>query len=332
MSATQVAVVAAEHPRFDVAPLRTAWWVRFGSYCSAPDCPHRGKLWPAWLLMRRGIVFEARWYCDTSCVEAALEFRIRNLLSGFVAQRPKNYRLPIGLLLVDRGVIVPEQLREALRLQREAVGAGRIGEWLLHMGAINDQQLAGVLAQQWSCPLFPLDYRTAHHFWTGLVPLPLLDSARAVTAHASPDGRVLHLAFGERLDRPLLYAIEQMLDCRTIACVASEAKIAEFLGYWRRQVERTEISFDTIREPREMTRIIGNYAVELRAFRVAVARTSAHVWVRFFCRQAYRDLLFRVVPDVSHLSFSEKFAASAKAVSFSVDTRKDGVSDAVRPL
>jgi len=156
---------------------------------------------------------------------------------------------------------------------------------------------AAALAQQWGCPLFPLDHQTAHPAWSSLVPLPLLDSARAVPAHASPDGRVVHLAFGERIDHQLLYAVEHMLACRTVACVAPETKIIQFLTYWRRRVERNEINFDTIREPREMTRTIRNYALELEAKRLSVARASAHIWVRFFGRYGSRDLLFRIVSD-----------------------------------
>ncbi|HZW05271.1 MAG TPA: hypothetical protein VFF58_00045 [Candidatus Nitrosotalea sp.] len=333
MCATQVAVVEdADRSPFDALRKPTAWWVRLGARCSAPDCPHRGKLWPAWLRRAPGTFFEARWYCDPACMEGALEFRLRNLLSGFAAQKSKSHRIPLGLLLVERGVISSGQLREALQLQRESAGAGRIGDWLQQMGLVHEQQLAAALAQQWSCPLFPLDYRTAHHSWTSLVPLPLLDSSRAAPAHASPDGRVIHLAFGERIDHSLLYAVEHMLDCRTLACVAPEPRVAEFLTYWRRRVERTDINFGSIRDPREMTRIVGNYAAELRASRVVVARASAHVWVRFFTRQATRDLLFRIVSDGPRPAHLEKFSLPPKALPLSVDTRKDGVSDALGPL
>ena len=336
MSATGISVVPHGYDASSEAALgRRKWWKRFaaryGGRCAAADCAHRGKLWPAWLRKSASILFEGRWYCEPACLDSVLEFRVRNLLSGFVAPRTKNHRLPLGLLLIDRGVISSQQLREALRLQRDA-GAGRLGDWLSQMGVVREQQLAAALGQQWGCPVFPLDHQTAHPSWSGRVPLPLLDSARAVPAHASADGRVLHLAFGERLDHPLLYAIEQMLDCRTVACVAPEAKVAEFLHYWRRRVEGTDINFDTIRDPHEMTGIIGNYAAELRAARVAVARSSAHIWVRFYRGYVARDLLFRILPDTTPPLPAEKVTVRAKASSSPADTRKDGVSNAAAPL
>jgi hypothetical protein len=312
------------------------WWkqlvARYSGRCAARDCPYRAKLWPAWLRKPESILFEGHWYCEPGCLESAVEFRVRNLLSAFAVPKTRNYRLRLGLLLLDRGVISREQLREALRLQREAGGAGRLGDWLSKMGAVREPQLAAALAQQWGCPVYPLDHQTAHPSWSGLVPLPLLESARAVPAHASSDGRVLHLAFGERVDHPLLYAVEQMLDCRTVACVAAEAKIAEFLRYWRRRAERPEITFDTIRDPYEMTRIIRNYAAELQAARVAIARASAHIWVRFYRKEVARDLLFRILPDTVQARPLEKPPGKPNAFLLAADTRKDGVSDAADPL
>src|SRR5205814_940014 len=181
------------------------------------------------------------------------------------------------LLLVQRGVISADQLRNVLRSQRETLDARRIGQLFRDAGMLNEEQLAAALAQQWGYPLFPLDYQKAHPAWSSLLPLPLLDAARAVPAHASTDTRVLHLAFSERIDHPLLYAIEHMLNCRTVPCVAAENKISQFLAYWRRRTERDDISFDSIREPREMTRVIRNYASELQAVRLSVTRASAHV-------------------------------------------------------
>ena len=100
------------------------------------------------------------------------------------------------------------------------------------------------------------------------------------------------------------------------------------LSYWRRRIERNDISFDNIREPREMTRIIRNYAAELQPTRLSVTRASAHIWARFFGRQVSRDLLFRVVSDSAAPLVFEKFSSAPKILSVSADTRKDGVSNA----
>jgi hypothetical protein len=312
-------------------PPREKWWVRFAVSCAAAQCPYRKKLWPPWLRKLRGVRFEGRWYCEAECLKPLLEFRLLHLLSGFAPQKTRSHRLPLGLLLINRGAISAEQLREGLRKQRDA-GGGRLGDWFRQMGAVDEQQLTAALGQQWGCPVFPLEQQTPNPAWSGLLPLPLLESARTVPVHASLDGRVLHLCFGDHLDHPLLYAVELMLGCRTVACVASEAKIDSFLRQLRRHAQRTETCFDTVRDPREMAWVICNYATQLQAVRVAVVRTNAHLWVRFYGRNVARDLLFRILPESAPALLSERFFGGPKAFSLPADRRKDGVANAPGPL
>jgi hypothetical protein len=234
------------------------------------------------------------------------------------------------LLLVDRGVISPAQLREAIRLQREA-GHGRIGDWLHETANLSVQQLTAALGQQWGCPVFPLEQQAVSVARSNLIPLPLLKSAAAVPAYASSNGRVLHLAFCDRVDHTLLYAVEQMLLCRTFPCVASASAIETQLEHFARLTSGNDTSFDTLRESSEVTRTICNYATELNAKRLVLARASAYIWVRFFRSQAARDLLFRITP-ANHVNFLERSPERAKALAGSADTGKGGVSDASLPL
>jgi len=332
MSATEMSlIVQSYHAYLESIRGRGKWWERFAQGCTSPECPYRGKLWPAWFRQLGGVLFEGRWYCDLECLKPTLESRLLHLLSSLALQKTRSYRLPLGLLLVGRGAVSPEQLREALRLQRDT-GGGRLGELLRQMGAVTERQLVVALGQQWGCPLFPIEQQALQPGCLRLVPLPLLESAHTALVHASPDGRVLHLCFGERLDHPLLYAIEHMLGCRAIACVAPETKIADFLAQSRRHAERTEISFDTVRDPCEMACIICNYATELEAPRVAVVRTSAHIWVRFYHKKVVRDLLFRISPESTPASSHERFSAVAKGFSPAADSRKGGAANAAGTL
>jgi hypothetical protein len=312
------------------AQRRAAWWHRLAPTCASPHCAHRGKLWPTRLSKSSGIYLDARWFCEPACLQSLLEYRVANLLSTFRAPKIKSHRLPLGLLLVEQAAITNSQLRDALRLQRESPSS-RIGDFFLRTGAITEHQLTSALAQQWGCPVFPLDRQHAHLSWTFALPLAILESARAVPAHGSADTRTLHLAFADRLDHTLLYAIEQLLDCRTVACMAPQSAVSQILAQLR-AAERPEISFDTVRDPRDITSIICSYAHELRAARIAVARVTAHIWVRFYRRDANRDLLFRILPDPCSSLNQPARVVCTNASSFPADNRKDGVSNAALSL
>jgi hypothetical protein len=329
-------MVTTEKPIFSLladsgpSPHRRKWWEQFAQPCAGAECHYRGKLWPAWLRKFSGTEFEGRWYCDFACMKPVLIGRVRNILNGILQEKPRNYRLPIGLLLVHRGAITSEQLREALQHQR-ASGQGRLGEVLRQMHVLSDQQLAAALASQWGCPVYPLERQPTHLSYGELLPLPLLESSRSVPAYYSTDGQTLHLAFGERLDHTTLYAVGEMLGCRTFACVASESSVDRTLDHFRRTVPRQETCFDTIREPREMAWTICSYAEHLKSARTSIVRAGAFVWVRFFRDKSTRDLLFRIVAGPRAASLGS-VVLSTKVFESSVDNRKDGVSPAAEPV
>ena len=309
------------------AARREKLWDRLSTRCAGPACPHRGKLWPAWLRTSSGVDFDGRWYCEVGCLKPILVLQLQQLLSRFLYERPRIHRLPIGLLLVNRTAITHDQLREALRLQREA-GRGKLGDWLRQLDAVNESQITAALAQQWGCPVFPLEQLSSSLLSSELLPLPLLESAGAVPAYASPDGRLLHLAFGERIDHTALYAIEQMLSCRTVACAANESTISAVLAQFRQHSDSAETCFETVRDPREMSLIIASYAAELRAVQIALVRTATYIWVRFHRKDAKRDLLFHIAPENRSPAIDSPAAKSTNVQPISADIRKEGVSDA----
>jgi hypothetical protein len=139
----------------DFLSQRLHWWERRVNRCSSVTCPLQGKLLSALLHIVQGIEFEGRWYCRISCLQPSVAFRIQSLLAGFRQEKPRYFRLPLGLLLVNRGFLTQAQLRSALQLQRESARR-RIGDWFLQLGMITEEQLTQVLGQQWGCPVFPL--------------------------------------------------------------------------------------------------------------------------------------------------------------------------------
>jgi type IV pilus assembly protein PilB len=61
----------------------------------------------------------------------------------------------IGEILIERGVITPSQLEQAIALQKEK--GGLIGQILIRMGAVTEQEVALALTAQYGFPYLPLD-------------------------------------------------------------------------------------------------------------------------------------------------------------------------------
>jgi Type II secretion system (T2SS), protein E, N-terminal domain len=304
----------------------------FAARCCAPDCPQRQTLWPTWLRRATSVEFDSNWYCGPECLNRVLEIHIHNLFAGHVAEKPKTYRHTLGALLVNRGVISRDNLREALCRQR-TLGSLRLGRCLREMHLISEEQLVSALGQQWGCPVFPLIERIPPFACIDLLPLHLLESARAVPAYVSGKGSTVHIAFGDRLDHTMLYAVGVMLGCRTVACVAPEAAVTVMLDKLRRASSGNEACFDTIREPAEIARTICSYAGQLHATRVSMVRVGGFLWARFHRGRSSRDLLFRLVSEnaPSSTELTIKIPGhNSVSTELRTEVRKDGVPQGAR--
>ena len=71
-----------------------------------------------------------RWYCCPDCFEYAVTAEFTVLLKLRDEPLSHLHRVPLGLLLLGRGVITNAQLKSALAIQRES-RAGRLGRVLV---------------------------------------------------------------------------------------------------------------------------------------------------------------------------------------------------------
>src|SRR5689334_19346019 len=98
-----------------------------GLDCENPDCRFRHSLRR---FLRRsgsdGVVLQGRWYCSLDCFERAVTDQFSALLKLRDEPLARGHRVPIGLLLLGRGVITGDQLKSALAIQRDS-GGGRLG-------------------------------------------------------------------------------------------------------------------------------------------------------------------------------------------------------------
>ena len=105
----------------------------------------------------------------------------------FQDRRPAPVRttMPMGLMMLARGVISDPQLRDAIDLQHSS--GERIGACLQHLGFISDEDIASVVATQWGCPVFPAE--SVQPGCSMLVPLSLIERYRMLPVHLVSQGK-----------------------------------------------------------------------------------------------------------------------------------------------
>ncbi len=265
--------------------------------CESPLCDQRRVLWPVWMRNSEGMRLQGHWYCSPDCFEHAANEALLRLLPAPEGVHKKSHRIPIGLLLLSRGMINDAQLKQALVLQRET-GNGRIGKFLQEIQAVSEHDITAGLAAQWGCPVYPLDRAREFLQCASLLPLTLLETGRMLPVHHLRLQQTLYLAFVEGIDHSALYAVEQMLHLRTIPCIVSESALREAFEALHRAGDVPTTVFDGPIEPQEMARTTRSYAWQVGAHDVWMVRSGRFLWIRLQALEGCKDILFQSLADV----------------------------------
>jgi hypothetical protein len=305
--------------RFHLAPLGHAWQQLRQSLaaatCGRDGCTHARSLRR---FLRRGprtVLFAGSRYCIGRCLEHALLDAIQRVESS-PQRAAAAHRIPLGLLLLQRQELTGEQLRQTLAAQRSA-GRGKIGEWLQALGFATDAQITSALARQWSCPVLRVPFSNPGRI--PQMPAALLDWFAMFPVDYVAPTATLHIAFSDRIDYTALYAIGQMLECRTEPCLVASGWLRQKLERLAEHHMESEIVFnrtnsdrvasDHTNKPRinddqnldcrmpsfaEFARSIRSYCLLTKAFEVRLVSCGPHLWARLFRPDAPSlDLILR---------------------------------------
>ncbi len=275
--------------------------------CANPACLRPPTLWQRWWARHEGIQFEHGWYCSAECFTSGLLNRVDTLASPRSQLRQSQPRFPLGLILLEQGVISQDQLQKALSCQRLA-GQGRIGEWLMRTGAATEQDITGALAVQQNCPVFSRA-STDSFPETMQFPALLIGLYGGVPVYFSAAANTLYLAFAGPLNRSVLRAAAYLTGCRIEPCMVSEGLHRSAVTGWQTELRGEAVSIEQRQSTREMARAIAGYAEQAKASCCAVARCEQYLWTRLYGDLRSLDLLFRVAPETGRFSSPDDFSA-----------------------
>ena len=279
--------------------------------CASPGCLRPPTLWQRWWSRNEGIACEADWYCSPECFSTGLAPRVEALARAPIRAHVLRQRFPLGLILLEQGIISQHQLQAALRCQRQA-GAGRIGEWLRRNGAATEADIASTLALQQNCPVFSSipapSFPAAMQF-----PLLLIRCYGGVPLYFSGAASTLYLGFNAPLSHSLLRAAAHILRCCIEPCIVTESLHRAAVQRWGETWRGDALCIEQCQSAAEMTRTIASYAEQAKASGCRLARCEQHLWARLFGDAGSLDLLFRVPAEDESGRAYEEFTTSTIA-------------------
>jgi hypothetical protein len=257
--------------------------------CQAPDCSRHHRIWKRISSHSRSIRVHGVQYCFPQCFERELQRKCEalQLSEGFESRRER--RIPLGLLMLSRDDVTPAQLHEALAEQGRR-NEMRIGECMQRLGFVGQQQVTAALAAQWRCPVLHKMPRQLLH--CGL-PHGLLLEFEMLPVHFVSATRTVHVAFATEIAYGALVAVEQMLDCRTEACLVTPAAFQAGIERLQQTAAPSEKLFANSRSPAEIARITSSYAARLEAENVKLVACGDLAWVRIDGDREPTNLLFQ---------------------------------------
>lgn len=184
-------------------------WLR---RCGSAAC---NTLWtPPWKSRRRPI-FEGRWACSNRCARqmagAAIAREIGDGRRDLTASQHRH-RVPLGLVMLEQGLITHTQLQKALESQRLR-GTGRIGDWLVSECGLESDCVTRGLSAQWSCPVLTTEGFTPEAMALALPRLFIEEYGIMPLRIAA--SKILYVGFADRLDASSAFAVERMSGLRT---------------------------------------------------------------------------------------------------------------------
>ncbi len=232
------------------------------------------KLWRS----RQSPVLEGKWACSQACMQEMVLAAILREAGEPGSQGMHQHRVPLGLVMLSRGVITQEQLRCALDAQRKA-GTGRLGEWLIRQKAADEEQVTRALSAQWNCPVL-LGAPHDPVAMAAAFPRLFVDSFGAVPLRVA--GRqLLYVAFEDRIDRCLVLAVERMLGLKVEAGLLNGSEFRHL----QRQMLRAVSPIIRLLEAANMRGLVHAFAAmleERKAVRSQIVRIHDYFWLRIW--------------------------------------------------
>jgi len=270
-------------------------WRKWAPPCANPNCLTKSLLQTI-NHRHQGLTIDERRYCTPDCFELAVKGMVREEMnSQGKPAKARTSRLPLGLLLLQRGILTAEQLKLALA-EHKVSSQLNFGNVVQQLGFATEEQVTSAVAAQWACPVFALGDRRLENEIR--IPRRFLELYEMIPVHYSELDRRLVIAFVSSVQHQVLYTIGHVTSCTVAPCFITAREYDSHINSPTTAFLRDhETVFEQILEPGEMARIIREHVVKHGAEQFRLGYCRDYFWCRIWSREGVADLLFRVQHD-----------------------------------
>jgi hypothetical protein len=274
------------------ASKRASIWERWSRKCSYIGCkttPMKSVFNGDGITLA-GLAGEQEWYCGPECLEFALRIRFAEVIRHLKpVEAPRPARVPLGLMLFQRGSMNEEQFKAALEEHRHS--GARIGDVALQLGFVSEEQVAAALAAQWGYPVCPMKGQAPRA--PQQIPTLLMQMHQMLPIQVLDDSRKLLLGFATRVEHSVIQGIEKVLGCVVAPCFITHTDYRNGLNLLIARGSE-QVIYDRVCTTLEMSEIVAQAILRANATGLRYALCREYLWTRITSPEKSIDLMFRL--------------------------------------
>jgi hypothetical protein len=264
--------------------------------CHRKGCTRIRSQFELFLDRKRPPKYDGRHYCSERCLLSHAEGELAEKWD--LLQHSRNHNVPrpkLGTILLERSFVTADQLEEAVRVQRQA-REGRIGEWLLRLGFVEEHQITLALSKQCGIPMIHLSNVSAHAEAARMVPGPVARCSNLVPVGYGNDQSSLRIAVSGPVDFNSQEAIRRMVRRGVMPYIGDHSAILSLMerSYPPHDLDLSVIpAYSSLSELLEISRSIIRSAQDRRAGNVQFELLEEFFWARMDFENGVQHQFYR---------------------------------------
>ena len=259
-------------------------------------------------------------FCSEDCLRAQIEAELQERWHQLQREKGRRSLRPrLGTILLERSFITPDQLEAAIRMQRQA-RRGRLGEWLVRLGHIEEHQITLALSRQFGIPVINLQNAPARTDAVKLVPGLVARNGNLVPVGYVDDYSAIRIATCGPVDFGLQDAIRRMSGMGVKTYIGDETAVQSRLAqfYSPEELDLSGVpAYHSLSDLMDISSSVIATARELRAANIQCELVGDYFWVRLDCESVNRHMFYlnqaTQIPDLETVCVRELNLAAIPA-------------------
>jgi len=264
--------------------------------CYRKECNRIRSEFSRFLNRRRPPKFENHIFCSDECLITYFEYELNNKWRHLQMDRKRKIPRPkIGTILMQTAFVTREQLDEAIQLQTKNQ-EGRLGEWLLRLGFVDEHQVTAALAKQYGLPLINLTNPDANSDAIRMIPGKVAKQSGLVPVGFDDDQSLLRIAVCAPVDYQSQAAIRRMVHKGLAPYIGEQSAIQQL---WERFYEPEDLDLTTVPKYGSLDELltVGRdvvvSAIDNRALDIQAELIQDFYWIRVDYAEEMHHYFFR---------------------------------------